>query len=78
MHTTDTVDLIAVVKGEIVLDLGTGGERTLEAGDALVQHGARHRWRNDGAEPALLIVFMLGVNRSAPQVASIVSPSINI
>lgn len=64
MHTTDTIDFIAVVQGTIVLDLGAGGERTLTAGDTLVQHGARHRWRNDTDAPATLVVFMLGVGRT--------------
>ncbi len=63
MHTTDTVDFIAIVEGTIVLDLGDVGERTLTQGDTLVQHGVRHRWRNDGSKPATLLVFMLGVAR---------------
>ena len=59
VHTSDTIDLIAVTSGSVVLDLGDGGERKLTAGDAVVQHGTRHRWRNNGPEP----ITMIGVPR---------------
>lgn len=64
MHTTDTVDLEIVLRGELVLELDDGAERRLQAGDTVIQNGTRHRWRNPGAEPAILAVFMLGTGRS--------------
>jgi hypothetical protein len=63
MHTTDSIDLELVLRGELVLELDDGAEKHLRAGDAVVQNGTRHRWRNPGPEPALLAVFMLGAER---------------
>jgi mannose-6-phosphate isomerase-like protein (cupin superfamily) len=65
MHTTATLDLVYVASGRVVLDLG-GEERTLEAGDAVVQRGNRHAWRNDGPEPCVLVITMLGADPEAP------------
>jgi mannose-6-phosphate isomerase-like protein (cupin superfamily) len=64
MHTTDTLDLEVILRGEVILELDDGEERLLRAGDAVVQNGTRHRWRNPGAEPALMAVFMVGARRS--------------
>lgn len=64
MHTTDTVDLEIVLRGELVLELDDGAEKHLGPGDVIVQNGTRHRWRNPGTEPALLAVWMLGVPRA--------------
>ncbi len=44
MHATDTLDLMVVLEGSVVLGLDDG-ERTLSAGDYVVQRGTRHRWR---------------------------------
>jgi mannose-6-phosphate isomerase-like protein (cupin superfamily) len=65
MHTTDTIDLELIVKGEVILELDDGNEKLLRAGDTVVQNGTRHRWRNPGAEPAVMVIFMLGVRRGA-------------
>jgi len=45
-HTTDTIDYIVMLEGEVVFEVDTG-EVVLKAGDFLVDRGARHRWRND-------------------------------
>jgi quercetin dioxygenase-like cupin family protein len=47
-HASATVDLGYVVDGEITLVLDRD-EVHLRAGDCLVQLGAHHGWRNDGA-----------------------------
>jgi mannose-6-phosphate isomerase-like protein (cupin superfamily) len=65
MHTTDTLDLVYVASGRVVLDLGDE-ERVLEAGDTVVQRGNRHAWRNDGAEPCVLVITMLGTDPRPP------------
>ena len=64
MHTTDTVDFEVVLSGEVTLELDDGAERTMRAGDTVVQNGTRHRWRNPGTEPAVLFVALLGAARS--------------
>lgn len=63
MHTTDTVDCGIVLAGELVLELDDGAQRVLRAGDTLVQNGTRHRWLNQGREPAVLALFMTGAVR---------------
>lgn len=63
MHTTDTIDFEVVLSGEVILELDGGAERRLRPGDTVVQNGTRHRWRNEGAEPAVLAVFMVGAHR---------------
>jgi hypothetical protein len=63
METTDTVDLGIVLGGSIVLRLDDGVERTLHAGDAFVQNGTHHGWRNPGPDLATLAVVLLGAPR---------------
>ena len=63
MHRTDTVDLVLVASGEVVLELDEGAEVALAAGDCVVQFGARHAWRNRSAAPCTLVITMLGVVR---------------
>jgi hypothetical protein len=63
-HTTDTVDMEVILKGEVTLVLDDGQEKVLRAGDTVVQNGTRHVWRVDGDEPCLMAVFMLGAHRA--------------
>jgi hypothetical protein len=59
MHTTPTVDLEYVVAGELILTLDSGQQKTLRAGDVLIQCGASHAWSNDGdTEATMLLVFV--------------------
>ncbi|MEY2459137.1 MAG: hypothetical protein QOG30_967 [Acidimicrobiaceae bacterium] len=60
MHTTDTNDFEDVLSGQVNCELDDGAEVTLDPGDTFVQNGTRHRWRNPGAEPAVLFVALLG------------------
>jgi mannose-6-phosphate isomerase-like protein (cupin superfamily) len=64
MHTTDTIDFEVVLSGEVILELDDGAQTVLRAGDTVVQNGTRHRWKNQGAEPALLAVFLIGARRA--------------
>ena len=63
MHTTDTIDFEVVLSGQVICELDDGAEVTLNPGDTFVQNGTRHRWRNPGAEPAVLAVFIAGAHR---------------
>jgi hypothetical protein len=58
MHATDTLDLMLVLGGQILLGL-PDGERLVGPGDAVVQRGAPHRWRVVGDEPCTYWVTML-------------------
>ena len=54
MHTTDTLDVIYVVSGEVyaVMD---DGEALLRAGDSLIQRGTSHAWEVRGDLPAVIL-----------------------
>jgi mannose-6-phosphate isomerase-like protein (cupin superfamily) len=64
MHTTDTVDMEVILRGEVILELDDGAQRTLRAGDTVIQNGTRHRWHNPGDEPCVMAVFMVGARRA--------------
>lgn len=59
MHTTPTVDYDVVLDGEVWLEL-TDGEVHLTSGDVVVQHGARHAWRNRSDRPATILAVLVG------------------
>ena len=52
-HVTDTIDLIAVISGEITMVFG-GREITLRPGDSVVQQGTPHDWINKGSVPCVV------------------------
>ena len=64
MHTTPTIDFEVVISGEVILELDDGATVTLRPGDTVVQNGTRHRWRNEGAVPAVLAVFICGAHHA--------------
>lgn len=62
-HRTETIDMLYVVSGEIILSLDDGAEVLLKAGDTVVQSGTRHAWRNPGKEPCLVVGVLVGATR---------------
>lgn len=66
MHTTDSLDYIMIVSGEVVLELDDGEETVLHAGDVVVQNGTRHAWRNRGTEPCTFVGVAIGADRTGP------------
>ena len=63
MHTTDSVDYVVVLAGEVWLELDDGARTRLGPGDTVVQNGTRHAWRNLSAEPVTLAVVNVGAGR---------------
>jgi mannose-6-phosphate isomerase-like protein (cupin superfamily) len=63
MHTTESVDYVVVLSGEVWLELDDGQLTRLGAGDTVVQNGTRHAWRNLGTEPVTLAVVQVGAAR---------------
>ena len=57
-HTTDTVDYIYVIRGEIYA-LVEGGEVLLREGDVLVQRGTEHAWSNRSGKVCRLLAVMM-------------------
>lgn len=63
MHTTDTVDFIVVLSGEVWLELDDGAEVHLRPGDCVVQNGTRHAWRNKTNTPCVMAGAIVGASR---------------
>ena len=57
-HSTDTLDYIVVIEGQLTLLLG-GEEITLEPGDTVVQQGTPHGWANRGTERCVIAAILL-------------------
>ena len=64
MHTTATIDYGVVLSGVAVLELDDGVMVTLNAGDAFIQNGTRHRWSNPGEVAAVIAVTFIGANHA--------------
>jgi quercetin dioxygenase-like cupin family protein len=62
-HTSDTVDLIYIISGQIILDLDEGNAVTLKAGDTVVQSGTSHAWHNPFVETCKILFVLIGANR---------------
>ena len=63
MHTTDTVDYITILSGEVWLLLDDGAEVHLVPGDCVVQNGTQHAWHNRTSEPCVFVTVMIGAAR---------------
>ncbi|SDW36802.1 Cupin domain-containing protein [Amycolatopsis xylanica] len=66
MHTTDSIDYVLVISGEVTLELDDGEQTVLRAGDVVVQNGTRHTWRNHGTEPCAIVGVAIGADRTRP------------
>lgn len=62
-HTTQTIDYVILLAGELWLVLDDGEERCLHPGDVVVQNGTRHAWQNRGEEPATFAVVLMGAEQ---------------
>lgn len=60
MHATKSVDYIAVLSGEVVLNVENAPELCLSAGDCVVQLGARHAWHNRSGNDCILVAVLVG------------------
>lgn len=64
LHTTDTLDYLAIRSGEVTMLLDDGAEVLLKAGDYLVQGGVPHGWVNRSSAPCVAECFFFGVPRN--------------
>ena len=62
VHRTDTIDYIVVMSGEIDMELESGEEVHLKAGDVMVQRGTVHNWINRGTQSCVLAVILIHAN----------------
>lgn len=63
MHRTLSLDYCAIMSGEIVLILDGGEEKTIRAGEYVVQRGANHAWANRTQEVCRIMVVMIGAGK---------------
>jgi mannose-6-phosphate isomerase-like protein (cupin superfamily) len=63
MHTTDSIDYVVIVSGEVTLELDDGEQTVLRAGDVVIQNGTRHAWRNHGTESCTIVGVAIGADR---------------
>ncbi|KAH6660475.1 hypothetical protein BKA67DRAFT_530568 [Truncatella angustata] len=63
MHRTLSLDYCIIMSGEIVLELDGGEEKTLKAGEFIVQGGVNHRWHNRTDEVCRFACVMVGAEK---------------
>jgi len=63
MHRTLSLDYCAVITGEIVLLLDGGEEKTVRAGEYIVQRGVNHAWANRTQYTCRIMVVMVAAER---------------
>lgn len=63
MHRTLSLDYCIVLSGEIVLELDGGEEKTVKAGEFIIQGGANHRWINRTNEVCRVAFVMAGAEK---------------
>ncbi|KAK8051857.1 hypothetical protein PG993_003242 [Apiospora rasikravindrae] len=63
MHRTQSLDYCVVMAGEIVLALDGGEEKTVKAGEFIIQGGANHQWINRTDEPCRIAFVMVGADK---------------
>jgi len=66
MHSTDTVDYILILSGQITCFFDGGEQTVLSAGDVLIQNGAAHAWRNEGETPCTMAAVAIASRPAAP------------
>jgi len=57
MHTTETIDVICLLQGDVTLILDDG-ETRLKPGQVVIQRGTNHAWQAHGG-PALLLAVLI-------------------
>lgn len=57
MHTTETIDVICLLQGDVTLILDEG-ETRLKPGQVVIQRGTNHAWQAHGG-PALLLAVLI-------------------
>ncbi|KAF2667595.1 hypothetical protein BT63DRAFT_295705 [Microthyrium microscopicum] len=63
MHRTVSLDYAVVVSGEIMLKLDGGDEKTVKAGEFIVQKCVNHQWINRTDVPCRMAFVMIGAEK---------------
>ncbi|KAK1761636.1 cupin domain-containing protein [Phialemonium atrogriseum] len=59
MHRTVSLDFVAVVEGEMELELDSGAKVSLKPGDSIVQRQTNHLWRNPSKDKPARIISLI-------------------
>ncbi len=60
-HTTNTVDYVLILEGDVTLELDES-KVELHPGDCVVQRATNHAWRNHGTIPVRLFAVMISLD----------------
>jgi quercetin dioxygenase-like cupin family protein len=63
MHRTLSLDYAIVMSGEIVLELDSGEEKIVKAGEYIIQGGVNHAWHNRTDEVCRVAFVMVGAEK---------------
>lgn len=63
MHRTLSQDYAVVISGSIACELDGGEEKTLHAGEFMVQRGVNHAWHNRTTEPCRVMFVMVAAEK---------------
>lgn len=64
MHRTASIDYAVVLSGEIVCRLDSGEEKTIRAGDFIIQQGTNHQWANRTDRVCRILFVMAGAQET--------------
>ena len=76
MHQTLSLDYCAIISGEIVLRLDGGEEKTVKAGEFIVQRGVNHEWINRGLEVCRMAFVMIGAEKVTTQDGNVLEETV--
>lgn len=62
-HRTLSQDYAVVIFGEIVLSLDGGEQKTIRAGEFIVQRGVNHSWSNQTQSPCRVMFVMVAAEQ---------------
>ncbi|KAK0702266.1 hypothetical protein B0H67DRAFT_650317 [Lasiosphaeris hirsuta] len=63
MHRTLSLDYAIVMAGQIVIKVENGDERTVRAGEFIIQAGASHQWINNTDDTCRIAFVMVGAEK---------------
>jgi mannose-6-phosphate isomerase-like protein (cupin superfamily) len=75
MHRTSTMDYLTVVSGEVVLKLDGGEEKTVKAGDIVVNRGCHHQWVNRSSEQCRVACVSIAADKIVLEDGTVVEPT---
>lgn len=76
MYRTISLDYAAVLSGEIVCELDGGEEKTIQAGDCIIQQGTNHQWLNRTENPCRILFVTVGAEKVVLQDGNVLGETV--